>query len=180
MRFCIVVLILSLLVVERPGFADSCDLTSSTPASNRVYSVTGFFVQGQWLYCLTKLKTGRQHIRPLPNVGSHAHLQFLLSDDGKHFAVLDPSADHRLTNRLMILTLSGKLVASLGIQDLLTPEEQARVGHSISHISWLQLNPMTGGCGSYLVAENAVGLVTMTGRPILVSMSDGKLITKRQ
>lgn len=170
---------LVLQLTAEPVLADTCGFTSSIPATNRLHVVNGM-AAGQWYYLLTNLRTGQQHIRPLPLIERHAHLQFFLSDDGKRFAVLDASADHRLTNRFMIYTLSGKLVAALGVQDLLTKDEQAKVAHSISHIHWLKCDPVTGSYGGYLAAENAVSLTTGGGRKVLVSLADGKLITKKQ
>ena len=171
--------ILCFLVIQltaAPVLADTCVGRSSTPATNRVHVVNGFAGH----YILTNLKTGKQHIGPLPLIDLHAHLQFFLSDDDKHFAVLDESAEHRLTNRFMIYTLSGKLVASLGVQDLLTKDEQGKIGRSISHIHWLKGDPLTGSYGNYVAAENAVSLTTLGDRKVLISLADGTLITKKQ
>jgi hypothetical protein len=171
---------LALQLTAAPVLADTCGFTSSIPATNRLHVVDGMAAGRQWYYLLTNLKNGQQHTRPLPLIERHAHLQFFLGDDGKRFAVLDASANHRLTNRFMIYTLSGKLVAALGIQDLLTQAEQAKAGYSISHIHWLKCDPVTGSYGGYVAAEKAVSLTTGGGRKVLVSLADGKLITKKQ
>jgi len=170
--------ILCFMVIQltaAPVLADTCAIRSSMPATNRVHVVNGFAGH----YILTNLKTGKQHSGPLPLIDSHAHLQFFLSDDGKHFAVLDESAGHRLTNRFMIYTLSGKLVASLGVQDLLTKDEQGKIVRSISHMYWLKRDSATGSYGNYVAAENAVCLTTFSDRKVLISLVDGRLITKK-
>ena len=79
----------------------------------------------------------------------------------------------------MIYTLSGRLVASLGVQDLLTKDEQGKIVRSISHIYWLKRDPATGSYGNYLAEENAVSLTTLGDRKVLISLADGRLVTKK-
>jgi hypothetical protein len=92
--------------------------------------------------------------------------------------VLDASAGHHLTNRFMIYSSEGKLIASLGVHDILTKDEQTEVQRSISHIQWLEYDPKSRSYGDYLSDENAVSLTTKADRKVAISLTDGRLIQK--
>jgi hypothetical protein len=156
--------------------------TSSVPATNQHYKVYGQVDvdSKKWNYVLTDIKMGDKRIGPLPIDWTHAHLYFFLSQDGKRFAVLDVSAGHRLYNRFMIYDSEGKLIASLGVHDLLTKDEQTNVTHSKSHIHWLKDYPKLNSYGKYSSDQNTVSLTTLTGREVVISLSDGKLIKKQE
>jgi hypothetical protein len=180
------VMLFSLLVVLAASrvLADSCIGTSTDMATNGHYKVSGKADREskKWSFVLTDLKTGEKRTGPLPHVELHAHLFFFLSQDSKRFAVLDASAGHHLTNRFMIFNSKGKLISSLGVNDILTKDEQTKVEQSISHTrwlkSWLKSDPKCQSYGDYLPADNAVRLRTMADRKVLVSLVDGKLIKK--
>ena len=174
----------SLLVVLAASrvLADSCVGASSVAATNQHYKVDGQADREgkKWSYVLTDLKTGKKRTGPLPKIEWHAHLQFFLSQDGKRFAVLDASAGHHLTNRFMIYNSEGKLISSLGVNDILTKDEQTKIQQSISHIQWLKYDPKSRSYGDYLPDENAVRLTTKADRKVVISLADGKLIKKKR
>jgi hypothetical protein len=179
---------LFVLLAASRVFADWCVGTSSVAGTNQHYRVDGQFDhEGQkWSYVFTDLKTGEKRTGPLPRIGSHAHLYFFLSQDGKRFAVLDSGADTHLENRFMVFTAEGKLISSLGINDILTKDEQAEVRPSISHICWIgtvcqfdsDMKIVAESYGRYLPNANAVGLTTLSEREVLISLTDGKVIRK--
>ena len=176
--------------------ADKCLGTTSVAASNQHYKIEGLAnsEQRSWSYTLTNLKTKQKRTGPLPLIKLHAHLYFFISQDGKHFAVLDASAGHHLTNRFMVYQADGKLVSSLGIQDVLTPREQRLVEKTVSHISWLGESNLgeedilseanQGGpkkedfnpYGQYRPTDNTVSLKTLAGRGVVISLDTGKVI----
>jgi hypothetical protein len=100
--------------------------------------------------------------------------------------VLDSGADTHLENRFMVFTAEGKLISSLGINDILTKDEQAEVRPSISHICWIgtvcqfdsDMKIVAESYGRYLPNANAVGLTTLSEREVLISLTDGKVIRK--
>ena len=163
------------------GLADKCVGASSVAATNQQYRVDGQVDRdtNKWTYVLTDVKTGEKRTGPLPKIEWHAHLYFFLSQDGKRFAVLDASAGHHLTNRFMIYTSEGKLIASLGVHDILTKDEQTKVQQSISHIHWLKHDPESRSYGKHLPNHSAVSLTTIADREVVISLADGKLIKKR-
>lgn len=174
------VMLFSFLVVLAAScvLADSCVGTSSVAATNQHYRVDGQADRegNKWNYVLTDLKTGEKRTGPLPGIELHAHLYFFLSQDGERFAMLDASAGHHLANRFMIYNSNGKLISSLGINDILTKNEQTQVQQSVSHIWWLKHDPKSRSYGKYLPDENAVSLTTMSERDVVISLVDGKLI----
>ena len=179
---------LFVLLAASRVLADFCMVTSSVGATNQHYRVDGQFDrEGQkWSYVFTDLKTNEKRTGPLPRIGSHAHLYFFLSQDGKRFAVLDSGADTHLDNRFMVFTAEGKLISSLGINDILTKDEQAELRHTMSHMSWIgavcqydsDMKIVAESFGRYLPNENAVGLMTLSEREVLISLTDGKVIRK--
>lgn len=96
--------------------ADSCIGPSSRAATNEQFSVDGRFdrTEKKWSYVFTNLKTGEQRVGALAPIEAHAHLEFFLGRDGASFAVLDEHAGHRLTDRFLLYSSDGKLIASLG------------------------------------------------------------------
>ena len=176
----LIIFSLLVLLTSQRVVADSCVGTSSVPATNQQFKVDGQVDRNskKWSYVLTDLKTGEKRTGHLTKIKWHAHLHFFLSQDGKRFAVLDASAGHRFTDRFMIYTSEGKLIASFGIDDILTKEEQSEVQRSKSHIHWLKYDPKSRSYGKYLPNDNAVSLTTLTGREVLISLSDGKRIKK--
>ena len=162
--------------------ADSCVGASSVAATNQQYRVDGQVDRDtkKWTYVLTDVKTGEKRTGPLPEIEWHAHLYFFLSQDCKRFAVLDASAGHHLTNRFLIYSAEGKLIASLGVNDILTKDEQAKVDQSISHIHWLKHDPTSRSYGKCLPSENTVSLTTVADRTVVISLADGKLIKNKE
>ncbi|MFC1452804.1 hypothetical protein ACFLSJ_05605 [Verrucomicrobiota bacterium] len=92
--------------------------------------------------------------------------------------MLDASAGHHLSDRFLIYTADGKLIASLGVGDILTEGEQTKVRHSVSHIHWLKHDPKSRSYGRYLSDRNAVSLKTLAEREVAISLGDGRLIAK--
>ena len=113
-------------------------------------------------------------------------MRFFLSQDGKRFAVLHATAERNLDNRFMVFTAEGNLITSLGVNDILTKDEQAEVGRTISHIGWIgTVNQYDSDgkivaqlYGRYLPNANAVALMTLSEREVLISLTDGKVIRK--
>ena len=71
--------------------ADTCVYTSSSPAENQNFKINGLFDKKtkKWSDVLTDVKAGKKRTGPLLNMPHHAHLEFYISKDGKHFAVLN-------------------------------------------------------------------------------------------
>jgi len=200
------VLTLSLAPVLDAGasrvFADRCVPETSVAASNQRFTVDGRWDRqsGNWMYSLYDLETGKIQNGPLPLLlRGHAHLYFFLSDGGKRFAVLDATAGRHLTNRLMTYTSDGKLISSLGVRDLLTPSEQAKIMFSVSHLRWLKRDPepqfsdavveqerdsvilpAASPYGKYNSQKNMVTFTTLAGRKVSVALADGRVIQRAQ
>ena len=85
--------IVAVLVLLTASYAsaDTCLYTSSIPAENQNFKINGLFDKKskKWSYVLTDLKAGKKRTGPLLNMPHHAHLEFYISKDGKHFAVLN-------------------------------------------------------------------------------------------
>ena len=183
--------------------ADKCYYTTADPAANENYKIEGKAdkEKGTWSYVLTNLKTKKQQTGPLPLIELHAHLSFFISHDSKHFAVLNESAGHHLTNRFMVYKTDGTLVSSLGIQDILKPNEEKMIERTVSHIYWLNrvqeltaeeekalretgktpwLPPNTHYYGKYNPATNTVSLRTLSGRIVAISLDHGKVVRGRK
>jgi hypothetical protein len=177
----ILCLLLVVMIVPRV-FADSCVGASYYAATNQHYKVEGRANResNTWSYILTDVKTGEKRTGPLPGIKWHAHLYFFISQDGKRFAVLDASAGHHLANRFMIFNSKGDCIASLGIHDILNTNEHTKIVRSVSHIRWLKYDRDTKSYGSYLPECNAVRLKTITGRDVIISLADGKLIKNKE
>lgn len=182
MKFHYILCLLVVLLAASRVLADSCMGPSSVPATNQHYKVDGQVdaESKRWNYVLTDVKTGEKRTGPLPRIKWHAHLYFFLSQDGRRFAVLDASADHHLADRFMIYNSEGKLIASLGVHDILTKDEQTNVQHSVSHIHWLKHDPVSKSYGKYSADQNTVSLMTLAGREVVISLTDGTLIKKEQ
>ena len=183
--------------------ADKCYYTTADPAANENHRIEGKAdkEKGSWSYVLTNLKTKQQQTGPLPLIELHAHLSFFISHDSKHFAVLNGSADHHLTNRFMVYKADGTLVSSLGIQDILKANEVKMIERTVSHIYWLNrveeltaeeetalretgktpiLPPNTHYYGKYNPATNTVSLRTLSGRIVAISLDHGKVVRGRK
>ena len=183
--------------------ADKCQYTTAEAASNANYKIEGQADKGKgsWSYVLTNLKTKKQQTGPLPLIELHAHLYFFISQDSKHFAVLNGSADHHLTNRFMVYKADGTLVSSLGIQDILKPNEEKMIERTVSHIYWLNriqeltaeeetalretgksptLPANTHYYGKYSPDTNTVSLRTLAGRIVVISLDHGKVVRGRK
>jgi hypothetical protein len=175
-----ILLLVGTLFFAMDAHGDSCVGQSSQAATNDRFSVDGRFdvKERNWSYVYTNIKTGDKRVGPLATVEAHAHLYFFISEDGGSFGVLDATAGHRLTDRFLVYSSEGILMASLGVQDLLTKEEQKAVEESLGHIHWLSFDPKTKSYGEYVQDDNAVKLKTRAGRGILISLADGKLIKK--
>lgn len=183
--------------------ADKCYYTTAEPAANENHKIEGKAdkEKGTWSYVLTNLKTKKQQTGSLPLIELHAHLYFFISQDSKHFAVLNGSADHHLTNRFMVYKTDGTLVSSLGIQDILKPNEEKMIERTVSHIHWLSrvqeltadeetalretgktptLPPNCHYYGKYNPATNTVSLRTLAGRLVVISLERGKVVRGRK
>ena len=183
--------------------ADKCRYTTAEAASNANYKIEGKadIEKRSWSYVLTNLKTKKQQTGPLPLIELHAHLYFFISHDSNHFAVLNGSADHHLTNRFMVYKTDGTLVSSLGIQDILKPNEEKMIERTVSHIHWLNrvqeltaeeetalretgksptLPPNCHYYGKYNPATNTVSLRTLAGRVVAISLDHGKVVRGRK
>ena len=183
--------------------ADKCYYTTAEPAANENHRIEGTAdnEKGSWSYVLTNLKTKQQQTGPLPLIELHAHLSFFISHDSNHFAVLNGSADHHLTNRFMVYKADGTLVSSLGIQDILKANEVKMIERTVSHIYWLNrfeeltaeeetalretgktpiLPPNTHYYGKYNPATNTVSLRTLSGRIVAISLDHGKVVRGRK
>jgi hypothetical protein len=144
-------------------------------AENDAWRVTATFQAGRWRYTLFDKKTGEPvRTKPLQGIHQHAHLELHVGDDGG-FAVLDPTAEHRSIDRLLVYDAAGVLRASLGIRDILTAREQAGVQRSESHIRWLAHPPKTRTYAQVLPDRRGVRLTTLAGRQVLVSLADGSI-----
>ena len=73
----------------------------------------------------------------LKGIERHSHLSILVPKGGRRFIVLDPTAGHRLKDRVQIYKANGKLIKSFGVNDLLKDKELKDVSQSVSHIQWL-------------------------------------------
>lgn len=177
-RYMLCLLLLHLAALR--VLADSCVGASSVPATNQHYKVDGQVdaESKKWNYVLTDVKTGEKRTGTLSRIQLHAHLYFFLSQDSKRFAVLDASAGHHLKDRFMIHDSDAKLIASLGVDDILDKEERANVQQTVSHIHWLKYDPASNSYGMYLPEENAVSLNTLRDRAVVISLTDGKLLKK--
>ncbi|MBI2441337.1 MAG: hypothetical protein HYV35_08210 [Lentisphaerae bacterium] len=172
--------LLAFLLAAAPVFADSCEGTSSVAATNQHYKVYGEADKeaNKWNYVLVDLQTGEKRTGPFPKIRWHAHLYFFISQDGKRFAVLDASAGHHSDDRFMIYDSAGKLVVSLGMNDILTKDELSKVSYSISHVDWLKPDPVAKSWGKYLAEDNAVSLTTIADREVVIALTDGQVIAK--
>ncbi|MCC6622655.1 MAG: hypothetical protein IT385_15440 [Deltaproteobacteria bacterium] len=77
---------------------------------------------------------------PLPGpegTDDHAHLVVVAPRTERHFAVIDAAADHEAARRVRVYDARLRLVLALGLEDLMTADELARVSRSVSHIRWL-------------------------------------------
>ena len=172
---CIAVLAVAAGLVASPAFADSCERGPDPVAENDAWRVTATFHAGRWRYTLFDKKTGEPvRTKPLQGIHQHAHLELHVGDDGG-FAVLDPNAEHRSIDRLLVYDAAGVLRASLGIRDILTAREQAGVQRSESHIRWLAHPPKTRTYAQVLPDRRGVRLTTLAGRQVLVSLADGSI-----
>jgi hypothetical protein len=180
MKFHSILFLLLVVMTVSRVFADSCVGASSYAATNQYSKVEGCANKesNTWSYILTDVKTGEKRTGPLPGIKWHAHLYFFISRDGKRFAVLDASAGHHLTNRFMIFNSEGDCIASLGVHDILASNEYKKIQESVSHIRWLNYDRESKSYGNYLPDCNAVNLKTITGRDVIISLADGKLIKK--
>jgi len=183
--------------------ADKCLFTTAEAASNANYKIEGKadMEKRSWSYVLTNLKTNEKQTGPLPLIELHAHLYFFISQDSKHFAVLNGSADHHLSNRFMIYKADGKLVSSLGVRDILKPHEEKMIERTVSHMYWLArveeltadeetalretgkiptLAPNTHYYGKYNPDTNTVSLRTLAGRIVVISLDRSKVVRGRK
>ncbi len=183
--------------------ADKCYMTTAESASNTNFKIEGKAdkVKDSWSYVLTNLKTNKKQTGPLPSLDLHAHLYFFISQDGKHFAVLNGSAGRHLTNRFMIYRADGKLVSSLGVRDILNPSEEKVIERTVSHMYWLDTiqeltadeeatlqetgewpapAPNSNYYGKYNPATNTVSLMTLLGRTVVISLDRGKVVRGRK
>ncbi|MDE0864632.1 MAG: hypothetical protein OSA98_12660 [Rubripirellula sp.] len=200
----VLMVVLSLAPVLGAGsshvFADRCVVGSSVAAFNQRFTVDGRWdPQSGWSYSLSSLETGKTQDGPLSLIGRHAHLHFFLSADGKRFAVLDATAGRHLANRLMTYTSDGKLISSLGVRDLLTPSEQAKIMFSVSHLRWLKWDPepqfsdavveqerdsvilpAANPYGKYNSQKKMITFTTLAGRKVSVALADGRVIQRAQ
>jgi len=172
---CVAALAVAAGLVTAPAFADQCLRSPDPVAENDAWRVTATFQAGRWRYTLFDKKTGEPvRTKPLQGIEKHAHLELHVGDDGG-FAVLDPDAEHRSIDRLLVYDAAGVLRASLGIRDILTAREQAGVQRSVSHIHWLAGPPKTRTYAQVLPDRRGVRLTTLAGRQVLVSLADGSI-----
>ncbi len=74
----------------------------------------------------------------------HAHPSVLVSPQGDRFVVFDPSATRRHNDRVIIYSMQGEKLKSLGVDDLLTKEEMKSVRQSVSHLWWTESHNTKG------------------------------------
>ena len=171
-------LLLALLLVSR-CLADTCPGPSQEPATNAGWRVEGRYDQDQkaWLYIETGLTNGTCWTGRIDRIEAHAHLYFFLSADGRRFAVLDPMAGRRIDRRFLIYDSGGKLIASLGVTNILNKAELDKMQHTQDHVNWLKFDRATRTYGAYLPARNAIQLTTLAGRKVPISLTDGRILS---
>lgn len=76
---------------------------------------------GHWMFLWQDKQTNKTAFGQVRGLQRHAHPSVLVTPGGKTFAVFDPSAGHRRTDRLLIYGRDGKLIKSFGVDDLLKP-----------------------------------------------------------
>lgn len=98
----------------------------------------------------------------LADIPEHAHLAVFVAHDGK-LAVVRTSAEHDLTNRVLIYNRRGRLLVRHDLTTLLGSDVGRTVVRSISHIDWYRR-------GSF-IAPDTIELELRTGRKISIDLS---------
>ena len=168
-----------LTVLAAPSaFADSCPGDSSVGSTNGDWEANCAqdAKTSVWHYVLTNVKTGAKRTGPLLEIDTHVHLRVFVTQDGKRFAVLNETGGNSLagnlhSKRLLIYESNGNLVTSLGTKEILTEDELRGVRTSYSHIHW-----MKEGTAKNLAGEDAIVLETLSGRRVVVSLADAKVV----
>lgn len=190
-------LVTSALLATLPAaFADSCFPTTRVLTANDRFALEakmdsklafqrpspGTPPQNYWSYTLTEKATGKTQTGNIPQLASHAHPHLFLSGDGAQFAVLDDHAETRYENRVLIFLTNGKLIASLGVTDILNKDELSSVRRSVNHLTWLGFDPTTWDRETrtydiYSKMNNTITLTTPSMRKVAISLTSGKLVS---
>jgi len=129
---------------------------------------------GHWMFVWQDTETKATVSGKLQGIEEHAHPSVLVTPDGQRFAVFDPSAGHRRTDRLLVYGRDGKLVRSFGLADLLKPGE--RVESSKSHLLWLGYDAEKKRSWWLEKDRTTLSLLTKAGRLVHVSLTDAKVL----
>lgn len=129
----------------------------------------------QWGFRWTDRHTEEKLRGLLQGIDRHCHLDVYVADDGSRFLVTDLSAGHRTNDRLLVYSSSGKLIRSIGIDDVLLFHERAEVSHSVSHTDWLGYDSEKKRFTGFDRDHDAFHLVTPGGHTAVISLVDGKV-----
>ncbi len=162
-----------------PLMADSCIWSDSETgtSSDQRFSVTVHRTsEDTWAFRWVDQRSGKASSGPVQGLEMHAHPQVHVTTDGSRFSVSDLSAGHRFEDRIMIYDSTGKLIRSLGIDDILMFHQRDQVSMSISHISWTSYDRATDRWIWLEDDENRLFLVTKDEHRIAISLQDGQVI----
>ena len=129
----------------------------------------------QWGFCWTDRHTEEKLRGLLQGINRHCHLNVYVANDGSRFLVTDLSAGHRTNDRLLIYSSSGKLIRSIGSDDVLLFHERAEVSHSVSHMDWLGYDREKKRSTWFDRDRDAFHLVTPAGHTAVISLVDGEV-----
>jgi len=136
-----------LLASAGPGTsaADTCVFMNEASASSQNGRFT-LKARYDWPACswkatLADAKTKKEVGGSLERLSGHAHFKAFVSNGGSRIVVFEPSAGIGTDDRVLIYDRNFRLLKSFGLGDLLTPDELNRVGLSISHIRFTEIDP---------------------------------------
>jgi len=132
---------------------------------------------GHWTFLSHDTQTNETTHGRVNGFQRHAHPKVLVTPGGETFAVFDPTAGHRHTDRLPIYARDGKLIKSLGLDDLLKPGEL--VERSVSHLLWMGYDPNRKR-GWWLEKDGrTLSLLTKSRRLVQVSLTNAKVLAPK-
>lgn len=131
---------------------------------------------GHWMFQWQDKKTKKAVHGAVRGLQKHAHPSVLVTPEGKTFALFDPRAGHRRSDRLLIYGQDGKLIRSFGLDDLLEPGEL--VEFSVSHLLWLGYDSKKKRSWWTEGDATVLSLLTKAGRVVRVSLTDAKILPR--
>ena len=168
--------ILGALLLPYSLMADKCALQSTRPATSPDGLLTinaTYKEQLGWTYLITNQSGLEVASGAIPFVTDHAHLEFIIPNNGTTLAIMDIDAERRLNDRIIILRINGDLIKSYGLEDFMNDAELKSVRESERHLKWVK--------SVHGLNENReIELILFHDKRFLISMDTGEILAGKK